>query len=91
MADTLNDEQTPENETETSSGASRRRRGSRASNKPAPPDPSKLEFFTLVPEGTKIDFVGNRKRGLLLSLFLVLASIGMMIFNSISTGCAGRS
>ena len=89
MAD--NDQTTPNDsgETETSSGASRRRgRSSRATNKPAAPDPSKLKFFTLVPEGTKIDFVGNRKLGLLFSLFLILLSIGTMAFNTFSSGSA---
>jgi preprotein translocase subunit SecF len=90
MADNEQDK-TPEGQT----SGSRRRRGRRArsggdkgaSSKPAP-DPSKLKFFTLIPENTKIDFVGNRKKGLLLSLVLILIAVGAMVFNTVQKGSA---
>ena len=66
----------------------RRRRGKRARNKPAAPDPSKLKFFTLIPANTRIDFVGSRKKGLLFSLFLMLVAFGVMSFNVMTTGSA---
>lgn len=71
------------------SGSQRRRgRSARAQDRarPAPPDPSKLKFFTLIPAGTRIDFVGNRKRGLLFSLLLMVIAIGTLTFNSVSKG-----
>ncbi|HVH98188.1 MAG TPA: protein translocase subunit SecF [Enhygromyxa sp.] len=88
MAD--HDEQTPETpETEASQSGSDRRRGrSRSSNKPAAPDVKSLKFFTLVPSNPGIDFVGNRKKGLLLGLGLVMLSILAMVFNVVTTGSA---
>ena len=97
MAD--NEQDTPEGSgegsTEGSTGGSRRRRGrgSRggAGEGPArtpPPDPSKLKFFKLIPDNTKFDFVGRTKTGLMLSLFLVLLSLGTMVFNQVTTGTA---
>lgn len=93
MAD--NDNTTPSNPTSTpppgdaespKSGASRRRSRTRATTKAAAPDPSKLRFFTLIPPGTHIDFVGYRKKGLVFSLVLVLLAFGMMLSNYVTTG-----
>lgn len=70
----------------TSGAERRRRRGGRSSKKPEPPDPSKLKFFKLIPDDTKIDFVGNRRRGIMFSVMLVLLSLAMMGFNYSKTG-----
>ncbi|MFO7561268.1 MAG: protein translocase subunit SecF [Enhygromyxa sp.] len=97
MAD--HDEQTPETETETSGAAgsqaegtasSRRRRGRSGggASRPAPPDPSKLKFFQVVPPDTKIDFVGNAKKGFTFGMTLVVLSLLLMAFNWFSTGSA---
>jgi preprotein translocase subunit SecF len=83
MAD---NDQTPETETDTSAGGGRRRGRSRGAGKTEAPDPSKLKFFKLVPDGTNIDFIGNRKRGMLFSILLILLSLGTMVFNQVSTG-----
>ena len=84
MADNDQDK-TPEGH--ISGSARRRGRSARGetNTKSAPTDPSKLKFFKLIPENTKIDFVGNRRKGLMLSLILVLLSIGMMVFNTFTT------
>ncbi|NVB41471.1 protein translocase subunit SecF [Pseudenhygromyxa sp. WMMC2535] len=86
MADNDNT-QTPESEN-TSGADRRRRRGSRSAKKPAAPDPSKLEFFTLVPTSTNLNFVGRRKLWLMVSIFAVLLSIGTMVVNSATKGSA---
>ncbi|PRP90571.1 preprotein translocase subunit SecF [Enhygromyxa salina] len=89
---------TPEGDKDPTSGSRRRRGrsaragsgggGGEAKAKAAPPDPSKLKFFKLIPDNTRIDFVGRRKQGLLLSLTVVLLAIGMMVFNAFTTGSA---
>ena len=83
---------------EGSSSGSARRRGRRPgggggsgegrAGKPEATDPSKLRFFTLIPEATNIDFVGNRRKGLLLSLILVLLSFGLMGWRTYGEGQA---
>lgn len=79
-------------ETPETSGARRRRsRGTRDGAAPGrvpPPDPSQLRFFTLIPERLRIDFIGNRRRGMMLSLALVLTSILAMVYNFATTGSA---
>lgn len=44
------------------------------------------KFFELVPSGTNIQFVQNRRRYLLLSLLVVLFAIGAMAFNQFQRG-----
>ncbi|MCA9696219.1 MAG: hypothetical protein KC431_01755, partial [Myxococcales bacterium] len=85
MAD---NEQTQSPESGTSGGERRRRRGERDRKRPEAPDPSKLKFFTLVPDGTRFDFVGNRRAGIMISLLLIALSIGMMVFNYAQKGSA---
>ena len=46
------------------------------------------KFFELIPSGTSFKFVENRTRWLLLSLILVLASVGVLAFNQVSKGSA---
>ena len=78
------DNDTPETETEgteaseasEASGPTRRRSRRRNANKPAPPDPSKLKFWQIVPPNTKIDFVGTRKRAAMISLLLIAILFG---------------
>jgi preprotein translocase subunit SecF len=82
----------PENETETHTeggegGGSRRRGRSSAAGKPQP-DPSKLKFFQVVPPDTRINFVGNAKRGFIFGMTLVVLSLLLMVYNSITTGSA---
>jgi preprotein translocase subunit SecF len=84
-----NDEQTPETETDTAAQSGSRRRGrSRGTTKSAVPQPQKLKFFQLVPPNPGINFVGNKKKGLLIGLALVLLSILMMVVNVFTTGSA---
>ncbi|PRQ07491.1 preprotein translocase subunit SecF [Enhygromyxa salina] len=92
MADNDNDQTTPEGAT---SGSRRRRgrgsgagRGGDGSGRAAPPDPSKLKFFKLIPDDTHIDFVGRTKVGLVISMILVLLSLGTMVFNTVTSGSA---
>ena len=63
-------------------GTDRRRSRSvrgRGANKPDAPDPSKLNFFRIVPEDTRIEFVKNRRKGLIFSLILILIALGTMV------------
>jgi preprotein translocase subunit SecF len=82
-----NDEQTPETPSAAQSSSRRRGRSGTAS-KSAPPDPTKLRFFALVPTNPGINFVGNAKKGVLLGLGLVLLSFLMMAINVFTTGTA---
>jgi preprotein translocase subunit SecF len=89
MADNDQD-QTPEGG-DTQPGARRRGRGRNAaagSTRAAPPDPKKLRFFTVIPDNPNVDFIGNRKKGLLVSLFMVLISLAALLFNSVQSGSA---
>jgi preprotein translocase subunit SecF len=92
MAD--NEQDTPNTAGDGTTSSSPRRRGragrggsgSDGPGRPAPPDPSKLKFHKLIPDNTKFDFVGRTKAGLLISMFLVLLSLGAMLFNNATIG-----
>jgi len=92
MADN-DDKTTPTTSTgdkQSTAGANRRRSRTRGAVKAAAPDPSKLKFFTLIPDDTRIDFTGtrNRTRGLVFSLIMMLIAFGAMLSNYVSTGSA---
>lgn len=90
MADNDQD-QTPEGGDTQQPSARRRGRGRAAAGSAGrvpPPDPSKLRFFTLIPDNPNVDFVGSRKKGLLISLFLVFISLGALLFNYVQSGSA---
>lgn len=90
MAD--NENNTPENPEDhdgaerTSGSERRRRRGGRSTKKAEAPDPSKLKFFKLIPDDTRFDFVGNRRRGVAFSLIVIAIALGAMMFNYFSKG-----
>jgi preprotein translocase subunit SecF len=88
MADNDQD-QTPEGG-DTQQSAPRRGRGRAAdgSDRAQAPDPKNLNFFRVVPDNPNIDFIGNRKRGLMLSLFMVFVSLAALLFNSVTSGSA---
>ena len=46
------------------------------------------KFFEAIPSGTNIDFIGRRKRYMLLSLILVIATFGLLAFNAFTRGSA---
>ncbi|GEM_PF-41229 len=87
MADNDQNE-TPENGADagTETRGSRRRRG--VGKKAQATDPSKLNFFTLIPENTRIDFVGNRRKGMLLSMLVISLALGAMLLSYVRTGSA---
>ena len=76
-----NDDNTPNESTDTKPTDRRRSRSARGGgrNKPDAPDPSKLNFFRIVPENTRIEFVKNRRKGLIFSLILILIALGTMV------------
>ena len=47
---------------------------------------SEQKFFQLVPSGTHIEFIKNRWRFIALSIFLIVLSLGSLVYNQISTG-----
>jgi preprotein translocase subunit SecF len=79
MADNDQD-QTPE--------GSRRRRssGDAGSGRITPPDPKSLRFFRVIPDDPNVDFIGNRKKALVVSLFAILISFAALLFNAVTTG-----
>ena len=90
MAD---NDQTPENSesgSETQASGSRRRgRGSAAGpEKAAAPDPKNLRFFKVIPDNPNVEFIGNRRKAMAVSLVAVLISIAALFFNMITTGSA---
>lgn len=91
---TDNDDKTPETDptvqdSDSKRSQSRRRSRTRAPNRTAnAPDPSKVKFFRLVPENTNINFIGNRKKAMGLSLGLILLTFVVMAFNYFSSGSA---
>lgn len=90
MADNDQD-QTPEGGDPQQSSARRGGRGRNAAagtSRAAPPDPKKLRFFTIIPDNPNIDFIGNRKKGVLVSLFLVFMSFAALLFNVVTSGSA---
>src|SRR5262245_27326623 len=90
MADNDQNEtpETPETQAQAS-GARRRGRGSAAAaEKAAAPDPKNLRFFKVIPDNPNVDFIGNRKRALMVSLILVLLSIATLFYNMATTGSA---
>jgi preprotein translocase subunit SecF len=70
------------------SGARRRSRARTGAEKDAPPDPKSLRFFKVIPDNPNVDFIGNRKKAILVSVVLVLLSLGALIFNRATTGSA---
>lgn len=51
-------------------------------------EPSKQRFFELIPSGTNFPFVAHRWRYILVSLLLVLVSLGAMVYNAATKGSA---
>jgi preprotein translocase subunit SecF len=89
MADNDQD-QTPEG---TDQSGSRRRRsrsgsGEAAPGRAAPPDPKSLRWFRVVPDHPNVDFIGNRKTAILISVAMVLISLAALLFNRFTTGSA---
>ncbi len=87
--------QTPDNQPEPGSeaGPSSTRRRGRARTAAGPeqvaaPDPKNLRFFRVIPDNPNIDFIGNRKKALMVSVIAVLISIAALLFNVFTTGSA---
>lgn len=85
MADETSNSTGESDETQPRRG---RGRGRERDAKPTPTDPSKLKFRSLIPAKTNIDFLGTKKFFIAISLFLIVLSIGFMIYNRVSTGSA---
>jgi preprotein translocase subunit SecF len=88
MADNDQD-QTPEGgDTQQSTNRRRGRSGEAGSGRVTPPDPKSLRFFRVVPDEPNIDFLGNRRKALIVSLVAVLVSLAALLFNSVQSGSA---
>jgi preprotein translocase subunit SecF len=92
MADNDQD-QTPSDKTGETGGARRRGRASaagaeRGSGGSGPPDPKNLRFFKVIPDHPNIDFIGNRRKAIGLSVILVLVSLCALLFNAVTSGSA---